>query len=68
MSPKKERFHSFTNILKFISGIISWTILVILVIVAGFLLYYFVSVKLYAQKGEAYKPAFSFYTVLYLIM
>ena len=64
MSPKKERFHSFTNILKFISGIISWTILVILVIVAGFLLYYFVSVKLYAQKGEAYKPAFSLYTIL----
>ena len=64
MSPKKERFHSFTSILKFISGIISWTILVILVIVAGFLLYYFVSVKLYAQKGEAYKPAFSLYTIL----
>ena len=64
MGPKKERFHSFTNVLKFISGIISWTILVILVIIAGFLLYYFVSVRLYAQKGEAYKPAFSLYTIL----
>ena len=64
MNTKKEKLHSFTNILKFISGIISWTILVILVIVAGFLLYYFVSVRLYAQKGEAYKPAFSLYTIL----
>lgn len=64
MVPKKERLHSFTNVLKFISGIISWTILVILVIVAGFLLYYFISVRVYAQKGENFKPAFSLYTIL----
>ena len=64
MDTGKKKFNSITSIIKFISGIISWTILIILVIVAGFLVYYFVSVKIYAQKGEDYKPAFALYTIL----
>lgn len=64
MDQKKTKFSSFSHAIKFISGVISWTILVILVIIAAFLLYYFVSTKMYAEKGEKYKPAFSLYTIL----
>ena len=64
MSKSKGRFSSITQTIKFITGILSWIILIILVIIAAFLLYYFVSTKVYAQKGEAYKPAFSLYTIL----
>ncbi len=64
MKDKREKVHSITQIIKFITGILSWVVLVILVIVAGFLLYYFVSVRIYAQKGEAFKPAISLYTIL----
>ena len=64
MKKNGGKVHSITSIIKFITGIISWVILVILVLIAGFLLYYFVSVKLYAQKGEQYKPAITLYTIL----
>ena len=64
MSKSKGRFSSITQTIKFITGILSWIILIILVIIAAFLLYYFVSTKVYAQKGENYKPAFSLYTIL----
>ena len=64
MSKSKGRLSSITQTIKFITGILSWIILIILVIIAAFLLYYFVSTKVYAQKGEAYKPAFSLYTIL----
>lgn len=61
---KNEKFVSFTNALKFVSGIISWVVLVILVIIAIFLVYYFFATKIYGEKGENYKPAFSLYTIL----
>ena len=64
MKEKDKKFSSVMSKIKFISGILSWVILVILVIIAMFLLYYFVSAKMYAQKGEKYKPAFSLYTIL----
>lgn len=64
MKQKNNKFKSFTQIIKFVSGIISWVALVILIIIAGFLLYYFVAIRLYASKGESYKPAFSLYTIL----
>ena len=64
MSKQGSKFSSFSSIVKFISGILSWVIMVILVIIAMFLLYYFISVRIYAQKGEQYKPAFALYTIL----
>ncbi len=64
MKKNGEKVHSITSIIKFITGILSWVILVILVLIAGFLLYYFVSVKIYAQKGEEYKPSITLYTIL----
>ena len=64
MKKNDGKVHSITSIIKFITGIISWVVLVILVLIAGFLLYYFVSVKIYAQKGEQFKPAITLYTIL----
>jgi len=64
MKEKKEKFSSITHILKFITGIISWVVLVILVLIAMFLLYYFISTKIYAKKGEDYRPAIGLYTIL----
>jgi len=64
MKGKSEKFNSITGIIKFITGILSWVVLVLLVIVAAFLLYYFVSIKVYAKKGEEYRPPISLYTIL----
>lgn len=64
MTRSKNKFSSITQIIKFITGILSWVILVILVLIAAFLLYYFTSMKIYAQKGEQFKPFISLYTIL----
>ena len=64
MSERKSKFSSITQIFKFITGIISWVMLVILVLIAAFLLYYFVSTKVYASKGESFKLAVSLYTIV----
>jgi len=64
MKNKSEKFNSITASIKFITGILSWVVLVILVLIAAFLLYYFVSIKVYAKKGEEYRPPISLYTIL----
>ena len=64
MKGKKEKFSSFTYILKFIMGVLSWTVFVILVLIAAFLIYYFVATKIYAQKGEEFRPIVSLYTII----
>jgi len=61
---KNNKINSITQTIKFITGILSWVVLVILVMIAAFLLYYFVSVKVYAQKGEEFKPPISLFTIL----
>lgn len=62
IKPKKKT--SLTEIFKFISTIISWTIFVLLLICAAFLLYYFIAVKVYVAKGSGYEPKFSLYTII----
>ena len=47
-----------------ISTIVSWTVFVLLLICMILLLYYFISMKLYAAKGDKYEPAFSLYTII----
>ncbi len=64
MRNKREKFSSITQSIKFVTGILSWVVLVLLVLIASFLLYYFVSMKIYAQKGEDFRPAISLYTIL----
>lgn len=60
---KKEQSGSYT-VFKMIGNIISWTLLVLLLIVAGFLMYYIISTQLYAAKGEKYAPKYSLYTII----
>ncbi len=50
--------------LKFVSSIISWTIFTILIIAAGFLIYYFISAQIYASKGAGYEPQISLFTII----
>ena len=54
---------SFKSFFKYISTVVSWTIFVLLIILGVLLVYYYVFVKLYAVKGEAYEPKFSIYNV-----
>lgn len=59
--------HKKTNrseVFKLLSTILSWTIFVILVICACFLLYYFIAMRVYVAKGSGYEPKFSLYTII----
>ena len=64
MKKKNQKVGSFSHAIKFIMGVLSWTIFVILVLIAIFLIYYFVSTKIYAEKGEEFRPAIGLYTIL----
>lgn len=60
---KKEQKGKLT-IIGLIGNIISWTMLVLLIVVAAFLLYYIISTQLYATKGEKFAPKYSMYTIV----
>ena len=47
-----------------VGKILSWLLLGILIAVAIFLVYYVVSSRLYASKGQKFKPYFSLYTII----
>lgn len=59
-----ETHYNFKGLFKYISTVISWTIFVLLIIIGIFLIYYYISVRLYATKGEKYEPKFSIYTIV----
>ncbi|MCI8394316.1 MAG: signal peptidase I [Bacilli bacterium] len=63
MKPK-ENYNRFKHVTKLIANIISWTVLVILLILASFLLYYYIANKIYASKGEQYSPYIGLYTIV----
>lgn len=54
----------FREVLNIISNIISWTIFVLLLICAAFLIYYFIATRVYVKKGSGYEPKFSLYTII----
>ncbi len=60
----KKRDFSLNNIFKVVGKIFSWSLFVILMIAAIFLLYYFVATKIYAAKGKGYEPKLSIYTIV----
>lgn len=60
----KENYSGFKGIFKFISSIISWTALVILILLALFLAYYTISTRIYASRGEKFEPFVSLYTIV----
>ena len=61
---KDETYYNFKGLFKYISTVVSWTIFVLLMIIGVLLIYYYISVKLYATKGEAFEPQFSVYTIV----
>jgi signal peptidase len=52
------------KVLKKISTIITWAVFVVLIFVAIILAYYFISLRIYAAKGDDYAPKFSIYTIV----
>lgn len=51
-------------VIKYISKVISWFLLALLILIAGFLIYYVVAANIYASKGEEFKPKFAMYTII----
>ena len=63
-SKTKTKSHKLKNILNYIASIISWTVFTVLMICLVFLVYYFISLKIYEHKGNKYKPFFSLYVIV----
>lgn len=61
---KDETHYNFKGLFKYITTVVSWTIFVLLVVIGVLLVYYYISVRLYATKGEKYEPKFSIYTIV----
>ncbi len=64
MTKNDAKKYDFKLIFKYISTIISWTFFALLSIIGILLIYYFISSRLYATRGEKYEPAFSVYTIV----
>ena len=54
----------FSRIFKFITDVISWTCLCLLILIGGCVVYYVIAARKYAARGEEYKPYFSLYTII----
>lgn len=52
------------SVLKTVGNIVSWTFLVLLILVASFLMYYVITSQIYASKGTGKSPKFSLYTII----
>lgn len=59
----KSRSFPWQKIIQIFFKIISWVLFVILLLVAIFLLYYYIANKIYVSKGAGYEPKFSIYTI-----
>ena len=64
MKTKDETYYNFKGIFSYIYTIISWTIFLVLSVIGILLVYYFISVRLYATKGDRFEPEFSIYTIV----
>lgn len=60
---KKTRV-DFKYVMNYLSIIISKAIFVILFLCACVLAYYFISIRIFSQKGDKYAPPFSIYTIV----
>ena len=54
---------SWRKIIHIIFKILSWALFIILLLIAIFLLYYYIANKIYISKGAGYEPKFSIYTI-----
>lgn len=60
----KKNSVKLKSIFNYLSNIITWAIFVILISCAACLVYYYISLQIYARKGDAYAPSFSIYTIV----
>lgn len=60
----KENYSGLKGVFKFFASIVSWTALVLLILIALFLAYYTISTRIYSNKGEKYEPLISLYTIV----
>jgi signal peptidase I len=60
----EEKKINWKGIFNYFYNVISWTIFTLLLIIGILLLYYFISVRLYATKGDRFEPKFSVYTIV----
>ncbi len=61
---KKEKYSSIKHKFKLLSTIVSWTLFILLILIAIVLVYYFIATKIYAKKDNSYRPAFGLYTII----
>lgn len=59
----KDKKFSWRTLIHIIFKILSWVLFVILLLIAIFLLYYYIANKIYVKKGTGYEPMFSIYTI-----
>lgn len=59
----KDRKFSWQAIVHIIFKILSWALFIILLLIAIFLLYYYIANKIYVKNGPGYEPKFSIYTI-----
>lgn len=60
----KENYSGIKGFFKFALNVITWTALIILILLALFLAYYTINNKLYERKGEKFEPFVSLYTIV----
>ena len=60
----KKNSVKLKSILNYLSTIVTWAIFVILISCAACLVYYYISLQIYAKKGDSHAPAFSIYTIV----
>ena len=51
-------------VIKMIMKVLSWVIIGLLICLAGFLMYYVISSKLYEANGKKFEPKMSLYTII----
>lgn len=59
----KSETITWQKVVHIIFKILSWALFVILLLIAIFLLYYYIANKIYIKKGTGYEPKFSIYTI-----
>lgn len=60
----KNNYNGLKGVFKFIANVVSFTALVILILLALFLAYYTISTKIYEKRGEKFEPFVSLYTII----
>ena len=59
----KDKKISWRSVIHIIFKILSWALFIILLLIAIFLIYYYIANRIYMKKGAGYEPKFSIYTI-----